>query len=926
MHFQVALHQDGWIRWDFAELGFSLFGYDLYSGVYPNGGTEIGMIDGSLADVTTPSAFEFNPVTRAIGPPAYSWFNPSPVLYDSGETADLLSHLVPETAGLEDGMAYHWGVRYQGDNGEWSPWSAPTLLVADALPPTVILKEPGHLETGVAINTVIRATFSEPIVADSLDATSFTLNGPAGALAGTVGYAAGVASFTPDRYLSPNATYTATLGTSVTDTVGKPLPAPESWVFTTGGQADAEPPRVEGTTPDRNAMDVPIDIGSITVTFSEPMDPTTIHESSFRLTDPQGTVDGIWSYDVASRTAHIDPDTWLAHATTYTVSLTQAIQDSAGNALAPDSWMFRTVEAPPPPPLPDRVRPRVVSSTPTNLVPASLPAITVTFSEAIQTINTTSFTVSGPGGPIPGTVQYDPAGLTAWFSPDTDLDFQTHYAIEVSAALIRDLAGNMMRSNFVGGFQTLGDPVEAGCDPDGGNEEGCVSFDDFTYGAGAFVGLQGPPHTGFTAEEAARRSVLQGDPDEEAREFNTTTEMEGMAQVDATRFRLTARSESLVGTGGIMGAAANGAAKIEVRGAPPGATIPMRLVISSSESGYGGALLLRVTDFDRFQTLATMESHAIGPRVLHLQMIDPYGSHTEENFLRTTNVNLTAGFGFDFLYPAIPNNGIHVNLAVHAKSQTAGNEIQVTVALEVDPPPGVTVTLASGQVFSGELDTDGDGVSDLEEEGALEAVKAAIATPPTPTGTGNVTVDVSSTSGVTLSQVKVLDDDDLSLPQDSKPTDRHFPDGLVSFQINGLEPGATTTVELTFPTPFPDALYYKVDELGFYEFPGAEFVDDRTVRLTLTDGGSGDADGMANGVIVDPGGIAVPLAVVPTLSIVAAGPGSATLTWEPPSSGYVLQETPSIPPTGWVNSTSGTNNPVLIPTTGAMKFYRVAQP
>jgi len=352
----------------------------------------------------------------------------------------------------------------------------------------------------------------------------------------------------------------------------------------------------------------------------------------------------------------------------------------------------------------------------------------------------------------------------------------------------------------------------------------------------------------------------------------------------------------------------------------------MRLVISSSESGYGGALLLRVTDFDQFRTLATMESHAIGPRVLHLQMIDPYGSHTEENFLRTTNVNLTAGFGFDFLYPAIPNNGIHVNLAVHANSQTAGNEIQVTVALEVDPPPGVTVTLASGQVFSGEIDTDGDGVSDLEEEGALEEANAAVATPPTPTGTGNITVDVSATSGVTLSQVKVLDDDDLSLPQDGKPTDLYFPNGLVSFQVNGLEPGATTTVELTFPTPLPEARYYKVDGLGFYEFLGAEFVDDRTVRLTLTDGGSGDGDGLANGVIVDPGGIAVPLAVVPSLSIVPVGPGSARIAWEPPLSGYVLQETPGLGPAAWVNSVSGTDNPVVIPTTGATKFYRVAQP
>ena len=80
----------------------------------------------------------------------------------------------------------------------------------------------------------------------------------------------------------------------------------------------------------------------------------------------------------------------------------------------------------------------------------------------------------------------------------------------------------------------------------------------------------------------------------------------------------------------------------------------------------------------------------------------------------------------------------------------------------------------------------------------------------------------------------------------------------------GLQLGGVATVTLTFPTSFhastAELKYYKVNETGFYEFLGATF--DRvanTVTLNLTDGGSGDSDVIANSVIIDPGGVAVPV-------------------------------------------------------------------
>ena len=209
----------------------------------------------------------------------------------------------------------------------------------------------------------------------------------------------------------------------------------------------------------------------------------------------------------------------------------------------------------------------------------------------------------------------------------------------------------------------------------------------------------------------------------------------------------------------------------------------------------------------------------------------------------------------NFLYPATPNNGIYVWFVAGVHSSIANGETDYTATLEVTPPPGVTVTLASGQVFAGATDTDGDGVSDNEE--GIYFDNASIASPASATGTGDITVSVSG-EGVTLSQVQVFEANDPSISQTGKPADQQFPDGLVSFQINGLAPGATVTVTLTFPTAFPqDASYYKVNDNGFYEFLDAN-ISGNTVTLTITDGATGDNDGVANGVIVDPGGVAVP--------------------------------------------------------------------
>jgi len=96
--------------------------------------------------------------------------------------------------------------------------------------------------------------------------------------------------------------------------------------------------------------------------------------------------------------------------------------------------------------------------------------------------------------------------------------------------------------------------------------------------------------------------------------------------------------------------------------------------------------------------------------------------------------------------------------------------------------------------------------------------------------------------------------------------------------------------------------------------------------------GQPDAGGpMTNGQYSVMGGFwALPMAIqatgAPTLTIVPATPGNATISWTPNMPGFVLKETFSLLPTNWVNSASGATNPIVVPATLPVKFYRLFKP
>ena len=81
--------------------------------------------------------------------------------------------------------------------------------------------------------------------------------------------------------------------------------------------------------------------------------------------------------------------------------------------------------------------------------------------------------------------------------------------------------------------------------------------------------------------------------------------------------------------------------------------------------------------------------------------------------------------------------------------------------------------------------------------------------------------------------------------------------GLIHFKLLVKEPGAEVLVTIYLSkAAYDDGIWYKYDPVNDEWVDYSEFIDfsaDRkTAYLTLTDGGFGDADGIENGVIVDP--------------------------------------------------------------------------
>ena len=157
---------------------------------------------------------------------------------------------------------------------------------------------------------------------------------------------------------------------------------------------------------------------------------------------------------------------------------------------------------------------------------------------------------------------------------------------------------------------------------------------------------------------------------------------------------------------------------------------------------------------------------------------------------------------------------------------------------------------------NGVLDSEegADASQDMDNDGTPDYMDPDTSTVLNPNGLQKIRLH---TSAGQMAQVSCVKDTDASLQQTGKPN-RDFPYGVNKFLISGLTAGETVTLTLIFPEDIPvTAQYYKADTtLGWRQVPFGSNDGDGQITLTLTDGDpQTDADGIANGIIDDPGAI-----------------------------------------------------------------------
>ena len=211
--------------------------------------------------------------------------------------------------------------------------------------------------------------------------------------------------------------------------------SPADEVCTSDGGIDAPDatitsPTVTSTTPANGATNV--DPGApLTATVDQHL--MTVPASAFVVMAGATQIGGSVTYDNQA-TITFTPSSTLPGGTAITAQLTAAITSDEGAPLVPYSWSFTTIDTTPP---------TIASSTPLDMATnvADTTTIAVTFSEPVENVDTTSFTVAAGASAIPGTIAA--SGEVYTFTPTAALPAATVITVSFTAA-ITDLAGNAL--------------------------------------------------------------------------------------------------------------------------------------------------------------------------------------------------------------------------------------------------------------------------------------------------------------------------------------------------------------------------------------------------------------------------------------------------------------------------------------------------
>jgi|GEM_PF-508524 len=336
-------------------------------------------------------------------------------------------------------------------------WNFTTVAIPDLIPPTIISVNPASGATNVAINTAIAVTFSEAMDSSTLNASNIFVSKSGSNIAGNISVTIDKTAviFTPASELTVASLYDVTVTTGVKDATGNPIAALNSWAFTTASAPDTLAPTVASVVPASAAVNVSLTT-SITVVFSEPMDPTTINTGYFSLIEGANNLSGVMQTNANCTIATFVPSAFLIASKTYTFVVSAAVKDMAGNVMGNDfKYNFNTTGAP------DTVAPTVTAMYPASGATsiATNTAISVTFNEVMDssTLNAANITLVKGATSVGGNITVGTDKMTATFTPSVSLSYESLYTVTVTTG-VKDAAGNALATNRIWTFTTASAP------------------------------------------------------------------------------------------------------------------------------------------------------------------------------------------------------------------------------------------------------------------------------------------------------------------------------------------------------------------------------------------------------------------------------------------------------------------------------------
>ena len=164
-----------------------------------------------------------------------------------------------------------------------------------------------------------------------------------------------------------------------------------------------------------------------------------------------------------------------------------------------------------------------------------------------------------------------------------------------------------------------------------------------------------------------------------------------------------------------------------------------------------------------------------------------------------------------------------------------------------------------------DVDLNGDGIADNDQPEVIKCIQSIV---------DNVTIGLCKISD-SINAIEALETIDPSTISEKIKRPQKFLLGLFSYRLSVNEPGAKATVRVYFSESISKAReFYKYDTIsGWQDWTEHTIFNDdgRSVTLEVVDGGFGDSDAVANGVIVDPGALVEETEVVATDENIRSG-------------------------------------------------------